>query len=184
MLAPPQRLALAQRTRRQLPAATFSKKQISEKIARASSSTPKPAAASFSAGNLVVYRVGTGAAALNNASTAVFLDEYTPSGTLVQSIPLPTADSGANQTLTAAGNATSEGLLTRSTDGSYIVLTGYDVAPGTASVAGTASATVPASSGASTPRARSTRPRRSPTPALSIPATSAASPATTAITFG
>ncbi|HKR64916.1 MAG TPA: lamin tail domain-containing protein, partial [Thermoanaerobaculia bacterium] len=93
--------------------------------------------AAFTPGNIVVYRVGNGAAALSNASTAVFLDEYTPAGALVQSIPLPTADSGANQILTAAGTATSEGLLTRSTDGQYLMLAGYDAAPGLASVAAT-----------------------------------------------
>ena len=50
-------------------------------------------AAPFTPGNLVVARVGPGAAALNNASTAVFLDEYTTAGTLVQSIALPPAAS-------------------------------------------------------------------------------------------
>ncbi|MGI9176558.1 MAG: beta strand repeat-containing protein, partial [Pirellulales bacterium] len=44
--------------------------------------------------------------------------------------------------LTAAGNSTSEGLITRSTDGKFIVATGYATAPGTPAVAGTAAATV------------------------------------------
>jgi predicted extracellular nuclease len=92
-------------------------------------------AAAFAAGNIVVYRVGTGTA-LTSAATAVFLDEYTPSGTFVQSIQMPTADSGAQQTLTASGTATSEGLLTLSADGHYLLVTGYDSAPGTAGVAG------------------------------------------------
>ena len=91
-----------------------------------------PNAAAFAAGNVVVYRVGAGAAALTSSATAVFLDEYTPAGALVRSIALPTADSGSNQTLTAAGTATSEGLLTRSADGRYLVLTGYDASVGTA----------------------------------------------------
>ena len=95
--------------------------------------------AAFTPGNIVVYRVGTGAAALNATATAVFLDEYTPAGVFVQSIPLPTADSGGNQMLTASGSATSEGLLTLSTDGRYLILTGYDAAVGTAAIAGTAS---------------------------------------------
>ncbi|HEX8308136.1 MAG TPA: Calx-beta domain-containing protein, partial [Allosphingosinicella sp.] len=93
--------------------------------------------AAFTPGNLVVYRVGTGAAALTNGSTAVFLDEYTPSGTLVQSIAMPTADAGSNQSLTAAGSSTSEGLLNRSEDGRYLLLTGYDAPTGIASIAGT-----------------------------------------------
>ncbi|HEY0312920.1 MAG TPA: hypothetical protein VGC56_10550 [Allosphingosinicella sp.] len=95
--------------------------------------------AAFTPGNIVVYRVGTGAAALGSAATQVFLDEYTPAGVLVQSIPLPTADSGSNQMLTAAGNSGTEGLLTLSADSHYLILTGYDAAVGTASVAGTTS---------------------------------------------
>lgn len=98
--------------------------------------------AAFTPGNIVVVRVGTGAAALGSAATATFLDEYTPAGVLVQSIPLPTADAGANQTLTLAGSATSEGLLTTSVDGRYLQMIGYDAAPGTAAVAGTTSAAV------------------------------------------
>src|SRR6266705_537597 len=63
----------------------------------------------FTSGNLVVYRVGTGSGALASSATAVFLDEYTTAGTFVQTIAMPTTDSGANQTLTASGTATSEG---------------------------------------------------------------------------
>src|SRR5688572_4352462 len=94
-------------------------------------------AASFTPGNLVVYRVGDGSAALSSAATVVFLDEYTPAGVLVQSIAVPTTTSGANRRLTASGSSTTEGLLTRSTDGQFILLTGYDAAVGTAAVAGT-----------------------------------------------
>src|SRR5947207_15983523 len=68
--------------------------------------------AAFRPGDLVIYRVGTGAAALTSASTPVFLDEYTTSGSLVQSIALPTS-SGSGSTpnpLTSSGTATSEGL--------------------------------------------------------------------------
>ncbi|UVO55786.1 Calx-beta domain-containing protein [Sphingomonas sp. SUN039] len=98
--------------------------------------------AAFTPGNIVIYRVGNGSAALSSAATAVFLDEYTPAGVLVQSIALPTADSGPNQTLTAAGSSTSEGMLTRSVDGRYLVLSGYDAAPGTATVSGTTGSAV------------------------------------------
>ena len=90
----------------------------------------------------MVYRVGDGAAALTNAATAVFLDEYTPAGALVQSVPMPTAVSGSNRILTGSGTATSEGLLTLSSDGQYLVLAGYDATVGTVSVANTASAAV------------------------------------------
>jgi hypothetical protein len=105
---------------------------------------PLAHAAAFTAGNIVVYRVGDGTAALANTGNAVFLDEYTPTGTLVQSIPMPTVTSGANHRLVASGTATSEGLISRSADGAYVVLTGYDSAiPAGSSLSGTASATVP-----------------------------------------
>jgi hypothetical protein len=99
-------------------------------------------AAPFTPGNLVIYRIGDGGAGLSTAATAVFLDEYTPAGALVQSIPMPTAVNGANRILTGSGSATSEGLLTLSSDGRYLMLAGYDAAIGTATVANTASATV------------------------------------------
>lgn len=92
-------------------------------------------AGNFTAGNIVVVRVGDGSAALSNASQAVFLDEYTTGGTLVQSVPLPTSASGNNHILTMSGSATSEGSLTLSANGAYLVLAGYDAAPGLVSVA-------------------------------------------------
>lgn len=101
-------------------------------------------AAAFTPGNLVVYRIGDGTALTSGAATAVFLDEYTTSGTLVQSIALPTTattTAGAQRALTASNSATSEGLLSRSADGACILLTGYNATAGTASVSGTSSAT-------------------------------------------
>lgn len=79
-------------------------------------------ASSFTPGDLVIYRVGDGAAALGTTTAAVFLDEYTPLGTLVQSIPLTTSGSGV---ITAVGNASTEGILTRSQDGEKLIFTGY-----------------------------------------------------------
>lgn len=96
----------------------------------------------FSAGNLVVYRAGDGSAALSSAAAAGFLDEYTPTGTLVQSIALPTSVSGANRRMVISGSAASEGQLTRSADGRYLAFVGYDANPGTASIASSTSATV------------------------------------------
>src|ERR1041385_8575281 len=93
-------------------------------------------AAPFTAGNLVLYRVGDGAAALGSGGTAVFLDEYTPAGVFVQSAALPTGAGG----LVASGTATTEGFLTRAEDGRYLVVPGYDAALG-ATV--TSSTTVP-----------------------------------------
>jgi hypothetical protein len=98
--------------------------------------------AAFTPENLVVYRVGNGSAALNSNATAVFLDEFTPAGALVQSIAMPTAVNGSHKRLTASGTATSEGFLTRSQDGRYLVLPGYDAAPGTGSISTSLSTTI------------------------------------------
>lgn len=100
-------------------------------------------AAPFLPDDVVIYRVGDGSATLASAGTAVFLDEYSPTGTLVQSYALPTAAAGAALPLVASGSASSEGFLSTSSDGRFLVLTGYDAAAGTTGVASTTSAAVP-----------------------------------------
>ena len=98
-------------------------------------------AAPFTAGNIAIYRVGSGTGSLINTGNEVFIDEYTPAGVLQQSIPMPTSVVGANKRLIAGGTATSEGMLTRSTDGRFLIATGYDAAPPVTSLTSTASAT-------------------------------------------
>src|SRR5438132_4900869 len=83
-------------------------------------------AGAFTPGNIVIYRVGDGVAALGSTGTAVFLDEYTPAGAFVQSVAMPTT--GASGRLVASGTATTEGFLSRSEDGRYLVVPGYDAA--------------------------------------------------------
>src|SRR6185295_20015486 len=68
--------------------------------------------AALTPGNVVVVRVGDGAAALAGTGTAVFLEEYTTAGSLVQTIAIPTTTSGANRRLVMTGTTTSEGILT------------------------------------------------------------------------
>lgn len=99
--------------------------------------------AQFVAGNLTVLRVGDGSSALSSASTTVFLDQYSPT-TANQAAPnytvtLPT--SGAAQ-LTVGGSTTSEGQITRSVDGSRIIVAGYDVTTGRANVSATSTGSV------------------------------------------
>jgi predicted extracellular nuclease len=99
----------------------------------------------FTPGNLVIYRVGAGAPdTLTNTGNPVFLDEYTPSGTLVRSLALPTTASGPQRQCIASGTASSEGMLTRSTDGQFLVATCYarDLG-GSGSISGTAAIDVP-----------------------------------------
>jgi hypothetical protein len=91
--------------------------------------------AQFTPGSLVVVRVGTGTGGLTTSATAVFLDEYTTSGSLVASRPLPTtATVTGNAALTLAGSGTAEGALQLSADGRYLTLAGYNATVGTGSV--------------------------------------------------
>ena len=100
-------------------------------------------AGAFTAGDLVTYRVGDGTQSLVNTGNSVFLDEYSPTGTLVQSIALPTATGGGSNALIASGTASSEGMLNLSANGQYLALTGYNAnLGGTTSLSGTSSATV------------------------------------------
>ncbi|MFI5365208.1 MAG: hypothetical protein ACHQ4J_06255, partial [Candidatus Binatia bacterium] len=107
------------------PTSTTTPTQTATATATATS-TPAP----FTPGNIVVYRVGDGSGSLVLTGNPVFIDEYTPSGTLVQSIALPTTVNGSNNPLVAQGASGSgsaiEGLLSNSSDGQYVVLTGYD----------------------------------------------------------
>src|SRR5262249_38757486 len=58
------------------------------------------------------------------------LDEYTPAGVLVQQIALPNLDAANIHALLLSGQNGAEGLLSRSADGYYLMLAGYDVPVG------------------------------------------------------
>ncbi len=96
--------------------------------------------AQFANGNLVVLKVGNGTDALTSFGNALFLQEYTPTGTLVGTDSIPA--SGSNP-VCISGSASSEGQLTRSPDKSIVTFAGYKVAPPyTSGVASTTSAAV------------------------------------------
>jgi hypothetical protein len=111
-------------------------RSVSEMKATADMLAPAPKPmfaplAAFTSGNLVVFRADGGGVALAATGTAVFLDEYsTAGGAVVQSVALPTTASGSNKRLVTSGSATSEGLITRSSDGRYLIVAGYDGALG------------------------------------------------------
>jgi len=73
----------------------------------------------------VIYRVGDGVSLLSSTGSVVFLDEYATNGALVQSIQLPVTQSGGNYPFVSSGVATSEGGLSLSADGQYLLLQGY-----------------------------------------------------------
>src|SRR4051812_9071543 len=58
--------------------------------------------APFAGGSLVVYRVGSGAT-LSGAAAPVFLDYYKADGSADHTLSVPTATSGIQHRLTAAG---------------------------------------------------------------------------------
>lgn len=99
-------------------------------------------AAPITSGNLVIYRVGSGANTLANTGNNVFLDEYTTAGVLVQSIEMPST--GAGTKLVSAGNSTAEGPMSISPDGKWIGFTGYNsTIPAGSSITSATSAIVP-----------------------------------------
>ncbi len=96
-------------------------------------------------GNIVIYRVGAGDTALGAKAYPVFLDEHlispltliTKSSPVVQSIALPAKSGSApagNYLLTAYGNGSTEGFITRSVDGTHLVFSGYNAGSDTSTV--------------------------------------------------
>jgi hypothetical protein len=80
----------------------------------------------FTAGNLLMLRIGDGTLALSSAAQPVFLDEYTSGGTLVQTLAMPMTDFGTNKRFCISGTSTSDGVINLSPDGKYLTLTGYN----------------------------------------------------------
>ena len=95
----------------------------------------------FTPGNLVILRQGDGVQALANTGNTIYLDQYTTNGVLVGSLAIP--DAGVDAVI-QSGSANSEGQLTRSPDGRWLGLGGYNVArPFTNSLANSSSSLVP-----------------------------------------
>ena len=85
----------------------------------------------FTPGNVVVLRVGDPALTLSSSAAPVFIDEWdTATNTLVQSLEIPNSQTGAVPSFAQRGFSSSEGGLTVSADGRYLVLAGYDRAIG------------------------------------------------------
>lgn len=89
--------------------------------------TSTAAAQFFTPGNLVVLRVGDPTITLGSHAAPIFLDEWnTTTNTLVQSLQIPNSGTNAAPSVTQRGYSSSEGCLTMSADGRYLVLVGYD----------------------------------------------------------
>lgn len=100
-------------------------------LAAAALLTSTAAAQFFTPGNVVVLRVGDPAIVLGSHAAPIFLDEWnTTTNTLVQSLQIPNSSTSAVPSVTQRGFSSSEGCLTMSADGRYLVLVGYDRALG------------------------------------------------------
>ncbi|MGO8697314.1 MAG: CotH kinase family protein [Limisphaerales bacterium] len=106
-----------------------------------------PSAAPFTAGNLVVLRVGDGTESLGGSGNSVFIDQFTTNGAPAGSIAIP---DNAPNALLVSGAASSEGAMTRSGDGRLLVIAGYNIALTNAALLGSSLASA---SAASAPRA-------------------------------
>jgi hypothetical protein len=98
------------------------------------------------AGTFMVVRVGSAGSGvvLSAAAAAVFIEERRlGSGTVTQTIAMPIAAAAPQAAFTLRGTATTEGALSLSSDGAFVVLGGYSATPGTADVATTTAAAVP-----------------------------------------
>jgi hypothetical protein len=101
----------------------------------------------FTPGNLAVLRVGDTNQVLAESGNTVYIDQFTPGGTLVNSVMVPDAGDGA---LLVTGTAGSEGELARSLDGTLLAFAGYHVD------LGAVNGSLPNQSGAAVPRALGT----------------------------
>jgi hypothetical protein len=97
----------------------------------------------FEAGDVMGVQAGDGFSPYNDTATAVFVDEYSPSGTLIQRLALPQANSGSStHAVTVGGFDNTTGMLSRSANGLYLTLAGFDTTPGTANPNNTTNRTV------------------------------------------
>ena len=85
---------------------------------------------SFAGGSLVVERMGDGTATLSSTAAQISVLEVTTTGSLTQTIILP---SGTSNPQTDSGSATSDGYL--NTYGGFVSVPGYNVVIGTGTVA-------------------------------------------------
>jgi len=98
-------------------------------------------AGTFTPGNLVVERLGDGTQALATTGNTIFMDEFTPGGTAVQSIKIDDSDSSA---LIDDGTANTTGGMTLSANGQLLCFPGYNTArPYGSSLPASASTSVP-----------------------------------------
>jgi hypothetical protein len=123
---------------------TFFKKTILTTVSAAGLLAMAPLVAqagAFTPGNLVVERLGDGTQTLATTGNTMFMDEFTPGGTAVQSIQIDNSDSSA---LIDDGTASTGGAITLSPNGQLLCFPGYNTTqPYIGSLSASASSSVP-----------------------------------------
>lgn len=104
---------------------------------------PRVVLAAFLPNHLAVLQTGDGNTTLGANAAQVSIAEYALSGQFVQSVPLPTTTVGNQNALVLNGTGTSDGLITRSVDQRYLLVTGYKAAVGTSGLISSAATTYP-----------------------------------------
>jgi hypothetical protein len=99
----------------------------------------------FQPGDLLVEQIGNGTAAVTSNGAPIFLDEFNPNGTLVQSFMLPDVGNGTSGNLAIIeGSAGSDALMTISSNGQYVAFSGYSAnVGGSTSITGAAASVIP-----------------------------------------
>ncbi|MBA2610426.1 MAG: T9SS type A sorting domain-containing protein [Bacteroidetes bacterium] len=93
----------------------------------------------FTSGNLVVLQAGDGVSTLTNTGNQIILKEYTPVGSPAFSVAISTSVNP----LIISGSASSEGGLSLSPNGKYLVFAGYaQSVPNATALAGSASSLI------------------------------------------
>jgi hypothetical protein len=110
------------------------------KLVCVAASIPTSAAAPFSPGNIAVLRAADSSS--DGASCAAFIDEYTPQGSLVQSLAFPTLPLPGSKAFSLSASDPYAGIVTLTEDENALLVVGYAAPPGTASVETTLSASV------------------------------------------
>lgn len=97
-------------------------------------------------GTFAVVRVGDGTKALSDAAAPVFVETRDLAGALVSTVALPIEQNGVNAPFSLPGTAgqalSATGSLTRSANGSYLVVAGFAAQPDTAAVASTSNSVI------------------------------------------
>jgi autotransporter-associated beta strand protein len=100
-----------------------------------------PASAQFTSGNLIVLQAGNGTETLSSSGNTIQIQQFLTSGTNQSPVNTLTIPNTGTNRLIINGTSTTEGFLSRSSNGLFVNLVGYDGAVGGGTSSNTAAAT-------------------------------------------